>query len=591
MADLVTAILQGLGQGGMDVVQQRRRERQAAKEEERWFERMDYQQAQQESFWQKQEKARMETLKEQRVYQEGRDTANFERQKQFAQYQSNIRMNEQRQTTALDYATKLKAFRQQALFNNGLEGIRAEGQKQQEFERYARMDTKSLAMEVAKRQAQGFPKENQNQVIQYTLKQLNGKNKVFLLDALGQTQADYSQWQNDPQFKDAIPSVKPIGLDSEEFDMNSMFQMNYKEQEDFMTKALTGLSDYSKAQMQEYRMVKSKVVSGVPGVTDISPDAARIISASAGKGAALKDGVDAHIMAATTYLEGGSGLLVKLDDGTIVTRQEAEGLAQLGNDREQMANRGSEISGLPNYLMAPGVEPQGQPTAPKGQMDTAREQQAFTQESKYKMPAIEKDVKDYNTKLEKSKNPHMGVTAMNKIEKGLEGLSPEAMDYLWGTKGLLNSVTTGITGVDNLVTTLAAKADDPAAVEAAAFLSLVSQETGKLRHEQFGSAQTATEMAQWQKQMKDPGFWSSPDVLREQIGVKKSQLADQLKLLGSNMNFEDKVLFNLQNPDLDIWDSFDINVSDEDKASFRDYMQKGGDPYRIIKYLDEQRRK
>ena len=173
---------------------------------------------------------------------------------------------------------------------------------------------------------------------------------------------------------------------------------------------------------------------------------------------------------------------------------------------------------------------------------------------------------------------------LNGLLSEVETMSPQVKANLFGT----GSISETIRDLD-------AKAADPDALEAKAFLSRLETFAGKVRHEQFGSAQTTGEMASWEKQLQAPGVLANPETLMAQLTSKRDLMVKDIKAISGGTSDEAKREWQRGNPSFDVTEhmdfkdrGFDMSGLDEsEQDEIRAFIDGGGDASVVEAFIKE----
>ncbi len=581
-SSIARGLVQGLGAGAQFAVgkQSQRKERKEA-EESQWrtfTKQTDYLTAIQE-----------EKTKQTREFQTGERVAGQEFQTEqtgksqaFQARQADKGFKQRSVLQAQSYATQLKNFKQQSMFTQDLQGIKAQGKKQQNFESFAKMTPEQLAFQVAQQRASVYPADQRGNIINQTLQQLKGSDKASLLDNLGQTQANYSQWKDRPEFADAIPKQTALGT---EVNMEEMFK--YEQPADANSEVKKMTEGQQKRQVI-YDSISTTMKLQLGG--NIDPAVSRHIGSFFPNG--LQSGESGanfenrSSMMVNTLLQRGE--IVQIED-TWMLRTDAEAVVAQQRSELTAAQERHDAQVGANTVLA-NQAPQGTsavsqqpiPQLDVGQGTSPSKQAFFEKEAEQKIAGQSKALaKDFNKTATLQTHKTLG-----ELEGKVTALSPEAQGYLYGAGG-----------VSETIRDLKAKKGDKGAQEALAFLSALESFAGKVRHEQFGSAQTDGEMKSWFKQLSDPSILKNPETLLAQLGAKRELMEKDVKAISGAYDDATKRKWTENNPSFagqaSVFDFADRNIQGLEKldeaqqTKIRAFIDNGGDPAMAANFIKQ----
>lgn len=574
---IARGLVQGLGQGAQFAVSAQGRKKEKQEDADRQWrsftKQTDYLTAIQE-----------EKTKQAREFQSGERVAGQEFQTSQSQasqaFQSGQADKAFRQRSVLQaksYATQLKNFKQQSVFTQQLTAIQGEGQKQQNFEQFAKQSPAQLAFLIAQKRASVYPAEQRGPIIQQTMAQLGNKSKVELLNDLGQTQSDYSQWTDKPDFADAIPEHKALGTD---VDMNEMFKY---EQPAGANDELKKMTEGQQKRKVIYDSITTTMQLQLGGKVDpaVSQHIGSFFPNGLAAGESGANFENRSSMVVNSLLQRGE--IVQVDD-TWMLKTDAEAyLAQ--QQTEAPIGTGTVLAGQP--IAAPEVAPAATDFATAPQLDVGQgtspsKEAFFEKEAEQKIVGQSKALaKDFNKTATLQTHKTLG-----ELEGKVTSLSPEAQGYLYGAGG-----------VSETIRDLKAKKGDKGAQEALAFLSALESFAGKVRHEQFGSAQTDGEMKSWFKQLSDPSILKNPETLLAQLGAKRELMEKDVKAISGAYDDATKRKWMENNPSFagqaNVFDFADRNIQGLDKldeaqqVKIRAFIDNGGDPVMAANFIKQ----
>lgn len=394
-------------------------------------------------------------------------------------------------------------FKKQTVYANRVKNVQAMNATAEQWKTQAGKSTNTLAYELAMKSAEGLSKADKPKFFRDTMKQLNGMSKTELLTRGGYTQPDYSQFMDDPTLQDAIPkSYMAYGSEPDE-SMSEVFKYDPRAYEEVAAKQAEKINMYTQKRDDDIAVINS--VSTLNYGSSLSSEAAKTLWKMSG-------GADPEMQGATLS-SNSTGLMAKwLQKGILV------------DTGSELVLR-SELSDEELDTFAPDEAPTEDTTEqPMIGADVYEDPTKAAQLTEEKQLAEKKRI---DTKVEGlSKGLGKSIQSMNSLEDlgmSLSGLSEDAKEILFGAATLKGALS--LTDVGKKI---AAKADVPGAKEAREFLSKMTNVSASLKHEQYGSAQTATELKTFADQLGDPSLLQNPETLLAQI-------ESRMNLIGSDV--------------------------------------------------------
>jgi hypothetical protein len=377
-----------------------------------------------------------------------------------------------------------------------LKGIEAEKAKTAEWERVVKLPTVELAYALADQLTSGVDKKGKDEAMRKALKRLAGKTKVELLDIGGYTLGDYSEYVDDPLYKDAIPKHTVKGISDQ--DAASTFEYNVERDAETIAREKQTVYEQKKADV--YQSITTMTKMKYSAIPDDNVKNLLWQGRPQGEGVVLQ-GAEA-VSYDQTYLSNliASGEVVqvgnKLRTAADIAEEDAIRAAREGFTKTATTTPQS-TSGSVGSLY---VEPKGQEI-----IDTKKEKE----EKALRTKAVQR-VEDKRGLAIKS------YSVLGKLSNLVDGLSPDAKEILFGAKSMK-----GLLAMSSTAQQIAAKNDVKGAKEAREFLALMENISAELKHEQYGSAQTISELKTFANQLGNPSVFQNPDTLKAQIDTRK----------------------------------------------------------------------
>lgn len=584
---IARGITQGLGQGlgfAVDKQQERKREERQAELQWKSFARQqDYLEEKAAIVRQEQREHESSVRAEDRAFQTQSQERGFAHQKDM----SRIQFKQQKLMTAQRAAAQLSNFKAQSIFTQNMENIRQQGLNQAQWETDAKKTPAQLAQELADQYARNFSKDQYGAAFQQAMSNLNGKTKVELLNQKGSVKADYTQWMNDPTYSDAIP--KATGLGGTEVNPDETFQYVAPEQASAELQTLTE-GDKKRKQTASTIGTTFEIQAGAPldpavasYVAGFFPDGLEL----QGSGANLENQASMILNNLIT-----NGEISKTANGWVFTKDlvayEATQAAQAEQDRvgegTVLAPQGiSEVAeaSSPDATQAPEVLADDFSLRTTEAVSPSKEA-FFEKEREAKVKA---NVKSMNKDFNKTATLQTHKT-LGELKDKVQTLSPAAQSFLYGAGSLSETLRS-----------LRAKKGNEGAQEALAFLSELESFAGKVRHEQFGSAQTEGEMRSWYKQLSDPSVLQNPETLLAQLAAKEELMGKDVKAISGGYDDVTKREWIKNNPsfsgEAELFDFADRGVEGLDnldpaqQAQIRTFLDNGGDPAMVAQFMKQ----
>lgn len=395
-----------------------------------------------------------------------------------------------------DFSSTQKTLRDKnmAMYNTGLTDITAKNTAKTAWETAAKLSPSDLAYQIATQQSSQFSKEARPAFFRDTMKRLNGMSKTVLMAKAGHVLPDYSMYVDKPEYADAIPSANVGGIDALP-DASATFKYDPKTYAAVQKKQGEKMSAYMEKRQDEFKAIDSMGMVTYGATMDDSVKNLIWKNRPEGKG------VEMQGAEAVSYDQTYVNALIKT--GKVV---------QVGTQLRIAKEVEMEDAAVAQRTSTTTPEtPDGSTgalyTEPRAEELLATKK---AKEDKAIQVASVKRVEDKQGKAIKS------YTNLGELKTGLTNLSKDAKEILFGGssfKGLLSLTDVG--------QQLAAKGDVKGAKEARKFLSLMENISAQLKHEQYGSAQTISELKTFASQLGNPSIFQNIDTLIDQIGTRQ----------------------------------------------------------------------
>lgn len=445
---IAQGILQGLGTGTQQYFNDQRRERMDARKLARTFDTYKKQADYSAAITAEQTKTKQahekETLAEQRAYQKGVIT---EERKYKTEDLAEQRAYQEK--TAETTATRqLKGQKELFKYEAGYKDIQAKSGQISAFEQMAKLSTRDIVYQNAMKASQNFPKADRSQFIRDFMKRNNGVTKAAALEQGGYTLPDYSQYANNPDFADAIPTARIAGM-KEAPGMSDVF--TYEPPATTEEAEPTDMKQWQvEAQTRKTSYKDTILNTQALGVTDVDPQVLNQLDSQLQFG--KQDAV---------YVDSATGTEVSRPNDYVI-RGIQEGRLAVVDGQLTTAVKAQQIQALEQEM-------QGTPTAPEGgegvPTEAPQELPMTTAETVRQEKKQQADTKRYRTqakgigdKLAKE-NITGVVEAIDTARADLQGLDDEALAYVYSA---LNEVQ----GNPRLAIDAIRKSKDPKAREA-----------------------------------------------------------------------------------------------------------------------------
>lgn len=409
---------------------------------------------------------------------------------------------EKREARQLDNTFNM--FKKQQQYSFGLQQIGKMNESLGTWETAAKMSTGDLAYQVATKMSSQFSKEDRPKFFRDAMKQLNGLSKAELLSRAGYNKPDYSAYIDNPDYQDAIPRGRIAGM-ADMPDMTETFKYDpraYAQEQKAQGEKMT---DYMRKKNDEFQSINSMGVMQFG--KQLSDEVKNFIWKNRPEGMSVE-------MKGAEAISYDQNLLTSLvNSGQVVpVGSELKFVGELTPDEQTLFGVGEEAQPTPEE--AP-VVPTPLYTEPKTEAYlTEQEQKEHTKVQRQEAKNVEKN---YGKTIK-------AYTSLGDLRSQLEALSPEAQSILFGDASLR-----GLLSLTDVGKQLAAKADVAGAKEARKFLSLMENISATLKHEQYGSAQTKTEMESFADQLGNPGILQNPETLIDQIQTRMDLVGGDLQ--------------------------------------------------------------
>lgn len=410
-------------------------------------------------------------------------------------------------------------FKKQSQYSYGLQEIGKQTDALGKWETAATMSTNDLAFQVASKIGSNYSKEDRPKVIQNTLKQLQGMTKAELLSRAGYNKPDYSQWIDNPDYQDAIPRSRIAGM-ADMPDMETTFKYDPRNYADFQKEQGEKVTDYMRKKTDELAAISSMSVVGFGAKP--STELATMIWKNRPEGTAVA-------MKGAEAVSYDQNLL-----NSLITNGQAVKVGSQIKLRGELTEKDKELLGIPE------VTPVEAP-ADTSTLYTEPTTKQFVEDKEAK--AVEKQQRTMTRDIEKKSGKTVkSYRDLEALGGELENLDDETKAALFGALS-----TEGLIGATDFGRKLAAKFGNEAAQKARAFLSRMTNVSAALKHEQYGSAQTLTELKTFADQLGDPSLLQNPDTLAEQIKTRLELIGNDLD---ATVGLEGREAYLTQHPEI-----------------------------------------
>ncbi|AHK11876.1 hypothetical protein CHOED_016 [Vibrio phage CHOED] len=433
-------------------------------------------------------------------------------------------------------------FKKQSQYSFALEGIGKQNEALGAWEDAAKLDTKTLAFQAATKMSAQFSKEDRPKFLRDSMKNLNGMSKAELLSRAGYNKPDYSQWIDNPEYQDAIPMSRVAGM-GELPDASSVFKYDPRQFEEQHKVEGEKVTDYMRKKDDEFSAISSMSVINFGAKTSTELNNLIWKNRPSGVGVVMK-GADA----------------ISYDKNLLDTLINTGQVVQVGPELKLVG----ELSDVERATFAPQA-----PAAPQSTSGSPGALYTEPKTEEYLTNQEEKEALKVQRTESKAVEKNQGktiksYTSLDDLQSQLESLSPEAQKILFGDTSLK-----GMLAMTDVGKQLAAKADVAGAQEARKFLALMENISATLKHEQYGSAQTATELKNFADQLGNPSILQNPKTLLDQIRTRKQLVGSSLSAAVGTTGRE---AYLKEHPDMaamlnEVWSSGDSNQTVSDSAA------------------------
>lgn len=388
------------------------------------------------------------------------------------------RLEQQQTENAFD------AFRKQKIFSQQVDLISQQTQSDQAWQQMAAQDSSQIAHSIAMKMSETLAPTDRPLFIRDTLKRMGGMSKTELLAYGGYSRADYTPWQNDPAYKDAIPKAYLTGSDEPDASMQEVYKYDSNEWQTVQAQQQEKVTAYTQKRDDDLLAINS--VAAVNYGSKLSPDAAKTVWKMAGGADGTMQG--AQLTSASTglmqqWLQKG----VLVDTGSqIVLRSELE-QAPMTQEMQQEPQQ------------APAAKPL---ISPELYEDPAKAQQIAEKKELKAQEQVDTDAKSIGKALDKNK-PLPVLRAIGEAQDAIRGLDEDSLSYFTGAKSLL-----GTTGKD-----VAGKLGSEAAQKAREAQRKLAQIKNIILKERSGAAVTDPEMKRFVEELDQPGITKTPEAI------------------------------------------------------------------------------
>ena len=553
---IARGVLKGIGVGGMAVADEKRRDREREADKKVQFEVMDYQHGKQMAMQEWMRANQLADIKDERAYQAGllKDERAYQEGQAEIAHGRNVELEGVRVAGRIKVAgytasANAREERKTHIHRATIARIQSMGNGDAMFDALKTRSPGELADMYARTYMQNFPAAQQPEAYQYAMEQVNGKSKTELVAMNGGVKADYSQYIG-TEFEELIPRAQPLG-GVEDSGMGDIYTYDPTKSPIQISEEVDDLTDFE----LKNKMVVDFVTRSAESETGyaVDPSVAQHISTQIGanpekimgeQGAAfeLRTNQALNGLIKSGQVVNVNGKLVFADDAAAQKAEQEVRAERIEASKSARVGEGT--------VLAPQVEPSE--TATDALATKAAEEIPLLGETAFESPAKKeffekeriKEVQGKATKLAKDFNKTATIAThdtLGNLMEEVEQMDPEVQSYLYGAGSLLD-----------VIKDLQAKSGDPAAQEALAFLSRLESFAGKVRHEQFGSAQTEGEMKSWYKQLSEPGILKNPDTLRAQLESKKTLMETDIRSIAGAYDPEVREAWQAQNPSFDV---------------------------------------
>lgn len=416
-------------------------------------------------------------------------------------------------------AKSFDMFKKQSQYSYGLQEIGKMNDSLGKWETAAKLDTNDLAFQAATKMASVYGKADRPKVIQGALKNFQGMSKAELLSRAGYNKPDYSNYIDNPDYQDAIPRSRIAGM-ADMPDMESTFQYDPRNYADLQKVQSEKMTDYMRKKADELSAI------GSMSVVSFGAKPSEELSTMIWKN--RPEGVNVAMKGAEA---------VSYDQNlldSLITSGQAVKIGSQIKLRGELTEKDKTLLGIPDVT-------QQAPTGDVATLYTEPTTKQYVEDKEDK--AVQKQQRSMASKVEKDQGQSIkSYTALQDLGDQLQTLSPEAKEILFGGVSLKGALS-----LTDIGRKIAAKADVEGAQEARKFLSLMENISATLKHEQYGSAQTATELKNFADQLGNPGILQNPETLMDQIGTRKELLGGDLS---ATIGLEGREAYLAQHPEM-----------------------------------------
>lgn len=406
-----------------------------------------------------------------------------------------------------DYSTAVQSEKEKgvAMYKANLTDITTKNTQREEWERVSKMDVGDIVYENALKASEKFAKADRPAFVRDYMKRRSGIDKVTAMNDRGLTLPDYSQYKGKDEYKDAIPTAYLAGV-PELPDADSLF--TFDPEAGYLKELGEQAEKLTDAQRErKYNLQTIKDATLLNFQAEPSDRLAAYILGKRGK-------------EGDTVLKGAD--VISMDNTRIASMIKSRQAFTVGGElklKSELNDEERELLGLPTQ---PSPDTQPTPTY-SGKEFTEPTTEAYLTEQK-EMKARKEELKMAKDVGDKYGKLIGSYGALEELQQATMNLSEGAKAYLYG-----EASWKGLGAVTDKVTQLAAKTGDKAAQEAAAYLSLVTNITARIKHDQYGSAQTKTELTDFASQLGRPGLFQNPDTLMDQIEARKGSVGRDIR--------------------------------------------------------------
>lgn len=476
-----------------------------------------------------------------------------------------------------DYSNSQRVEREKnmAVYSTNLSSIDNKNKATETWKANAQLSPSDLAFQIATKQSSHFAKGDRPKFFRDTMKRLNGMSKTELMAKAGYVLPDYSEFIDKPEYHDAIP-IPTIGDSPNLPAASATFKYDPRVLAGVQQQKAEKVSAYMEKRNDEYKAIDSMGMVTYGATMDESVKNLIWKNRPEGKGVEMQ-GAEA-VSYDQTFVNAliKAGKVIQVGTQLRLTKEvEIEDKALSQRTKSFIPTSEGDTASL--Y------------TEPKAQEQITRK---LEKEQVATKKAAVKRVEDKQGKVIKS------YESLDTLKEGLASLSPDAKEILFG-----GSSAKGILSISDLAQQIAAKGDVKGAKESRKFLSLMENISATLKHEQYGSAQTATELKNFAAQLGNPSVFQNPDTLLSQIETRKKLVRDGVE---AGVGVEDRQAYLESHPEAEglfgtkqtVSDSSDIDVTsliesapEESRDELKQALEQGATASEIaeyIQYLKEQ---